>query len=132
MEKRKETEKKCNHSIRSKWKRVMAVALSVLMVTSVIDYSGLVNVNAQTESDAKIVTAFAELPEDICNQQIAEGVNEKDINLPDILNVTVKSFVQENVDAVLESVEDNTQGVPEVAADETTVKMAEETGLQLY
>ncbi|RFZ76575.1 hypothetical protein DS742_22710 [Lacrimispora amygdalina] len=127
MEKRKETEKKCNHSIRSKWKRVMAVALSVLMVTSVIDYSGLVNVNAQTESDAKIVTAFAELPEDICNQQIAEGVNEEDINLPDILNVTVKSFVQENVDAVVESVEDNTQGVPEVAADETTVKMAEES-----
>ena len=44
MELRNKTQSKSSYSIRQKWKRVISVALSVLMVTSVIDYSGLVNV----------------------------------------------------------------------------------------
>ena len=130
MEKRRETEKKNNHSVRKKWKRVIAVALSALMVSSVIDYSGFINVNAQTQSENKTINAFAELAEDVRNQQIAKGTSEADIHLPDTLNVTVKSIVTENADTVMESVENNAQSVPEVVADETTVETVEESTLE--
>ncbi|MDD2970243.1 MAG: hypothetical protein PHT21_11840, partial [Lachnospiraceae bacterium] len=127
MELRNKTQSKSIYSIRQKLKRVISVALSVLMVTSVIDYTGLVSVNAQTQSDAKIVTAFAELPEDIYNQQISQGSSETDVSLPNTLNVTVKSIIEENADTDGENAENITQGVPELIVDETAVESTEES-----
>ena len=74
--------------------------------------------NEQTQSNEKIVTAFAELSEDIYNQQISQGSSETDVSLPNTLNVTVKSIIEENAD---------TDGVPELIVDETAVESTEES-----
>lgn len=127
MELRNKTQSKSSYSIRQKLKRIISMTLSVLMVISVIDYTGLVNVNAQTQSDVKIVTAFAELPEDIYNQQISQGSSETDVSLPNTLNVTVKSIIEKNTNTGGENAENIEQGVPELIVDETAVESTEES-----
>lgn len=140
MKKRNETENKYNHSVRRKWKRVIAVALSLLMVISVIDYSGLLKVKAQ--SGTKIIAAFAGLPEDISNQQLTEGASEADIILPDTLPVTVKSFLLENVvqndepepPEVVETVTEESsedQAVPPSQTEETVILDTTEPELEV-
>lgn len=120
MKKEKSAEKRYIHSVK-KWKRIIAVTLSVLMVTSMIDYSGFINVSAQTSSDKETITSFAELPEDISNQQIALDASESDINLPDTLQVTV-TYVQEANQTEEENSQDSTTSV----SDEKTAENARE------
>ena len=95
MKKEKSVEKRYIHFVK-KWKRIIAVTLSVLMVNSIIDYSGFINVSAHTVSDKETITSFTELPEDVSNQQIVLGASESDVNLPDTLQVAAKSYVQES------------------------------------
>ena len=90
MEKNKKVERNGITMNKKKMKRLLAVVLSMLMMVSVIDYSGLQNVNAQTLNGTKTITAFARLTEDIANQQLAVGVEESEIKLPDTLNVTIQ------------------------------------------
>ncbi|MBB2181817.1 fibronectin type III domain-containing protein [Lachnospiraceae bacterium MD1] len=90
MEKNKKVERNGITMNKKKMKRLLAVVLSMLMMVSVIDYSGLQNVNAQTLNGTKTITAFAKLTEDIANQQLAVGVEESEIKLPDTLNVTIQ------------------------------------------
>ena len=70
-------------------KRILAVTLSILMVTSIIDYSGFINVCAQTTSDKESITSFVELPEDINNK-----INED--NIDDTVSENVDNSISEN------------------------------------
>lgn len=78
---------------KKKGKRILAVVLAALMVNSVIDYNGIINAVAQTQGNTKIITAFAELPEDMAYQQISAGAAEADIILPEELTVMVEITV---------------------------------------
>ena len=120
MNKENSQEKRDNHSV-NKWRRVIAVTLSILMVTSIIVYSGFINVSAQILGDKETITSFAELPENISNQKIALGASESDINLPDTLLVTVKSYVQESS----QTDEESSQDASDVVTDEETVENAD-------
>jgi hypothetical protein len=73
-------------------KRVLAILMAVLMVVSAIDFSGTQYVSAADESMANVITAFAELPEETANQQLAVSALETEINLPASLSVTSEIY----------------------------------------
>lgn len=104
MEKSNKVEKNGKSLNRNKMKRVLAVALSILMVVSIIDYSGFQYISAQTLNGAKTITSFAKLAEDIANQQLAVDAEESEIKLPNTLNVTVNVPLEETTAETTEGI----------------------------
>ena len=83
--------------LKKKGKRILAVALAVLMVNSVVDYSGIAMVSVraaastETENGGKLITAFESLPDTVREQTLPIGAKESDINFPTSLTVTIMS-----------------------------------------
>lgn len=100
MEKRRKEMKNGFLMIRRKIKRTMAVALSILLVASVIDYSGFISARAETQKEAGTITAFAGLSGEIASQQLAVGAEESTITLPDTLEVTIETSPANTPDSV--------------------------------
>lgn len=103
---------------RKKIKRVLAVALSILMVVSITDNSGFQKISAQALKETKTITSFAKLAEDIANQQLAVDAEESEINLPNTLNVTVNVPLEEvtketTEETTTESTTKTTKGITE-------------------
>ena len=103
--KRDEGDKRMNQKFR-RVKRVLAVALAVLMVGDTVDFSALTvraaGQNAATaaaiaEQDAAVnVTDFAVLEEAVAEQQLPVGASETDIVFPDTLTATVVKAAGDN------------------------------------
>lgn len=103
--KRDEGDKRMNQKFR-RVKRVLAVALAVLMVGDTVDFSALTvraaGQNAATaaaiaEQDAVVnVTDFAVLEEAVAEQQLPVGASETDIVFPDTLTATVVKAAGDN------------------------------------
>lgn len=79
-------------------KRILVTALTLSMLGGSVDMSGF-TVSAQTTQEKQTtvtVTGFAELPENIREQQLPVGAQESDICLPESLTVTVERTVAED------------------------------------
>ena len=71
---------------RIKWKklpkRVLAVGLTVAMLSNMVDLSTL-PVDAQSTEEELTIVAFDSLSKDIREQKLEIGASEDDINFPD-------------------------------------------------
>jgi len=72
-------------------KRILAVIVSLVMINSVIDYSGIIVANAKTgeNESVKVITAVRALAEEVAYQNVPMGTKETDLLFPDTLTVTV-------------------------------------------
>lgn len=84
-------------------KRILAIFLAVLMVFTATDFSTVLNVQAKSDG-TKTITGFAALADNIKEQQVAVGTEEKDLNLPDTLSVTVLKNISEETAAVIDNI----------------------------
>lgn len=69
-------------SLRQKGKRIFAIALSFLMVNSVMDYPGIVFANATEDLHNYTITSIEALDEDVKCQLLPYGTEESDIVFP--------------------------------------------------
>lgn len=69
MERRKKEKNSYKSFLGKKRKRIIVVILSILMITSVVDYSELI-VSAQTLSDTKTITSVVELTNQISTNEV--------------------------------------------------------------
>ena len=76
-------------------KRMLAFALSFFMVNSIIDYSGMMIVNAAVGIKAYTITAFEALDGTKEYQTLSFGAEESDILFPDSLKAAVEYTVYE-------------------------------------
>ena len=76
-------------------KRMLAFALSFFMVNSIIDYSGMMIVNAAVGIKAYTITAFEALDGTKEYQTLSFGAEENDILFPDSLKAAVEYTVYE-------------------------------------
>lgn len=84
-------------SLKQKGKRIFAIALSFLMVNSVIDYPGAVLANAAEDLHNYTITSIEELDEDVKCQVLPYGTEESDIAFPDSLEVAAEYTVYEQI-----------------------------------
>lgn len=84
-------------SLKQKGKRIFAIALSFLMVNSVIDYPGAVLANAAEDLHNYTITSIEELDEDVKCQVLPYGTEESDIVFPDSLEVAAEYTVYEQI-----------------------------------
>lgn len=117
MEKGRKEEKIWSMPVRMKIKRVMAVALSILLVVSVIDYSGFINARAEGQKETGTIIAFAGLSEEIASQKLAMGAKESDITLPDMLEVTIETLSANTTESVAEEAQSDTSAISETATE---------------
>lgn len=80
-------------------KRILSVALSVVMIGNMTDLSALA-VGAETTQEELSIVAFDSLSKDIREQKLDVGASEDDINFPDTLTVTVEKAKQEDAASV--------------------------------
>ena len=80
-------------------KRILSVALSVVMIGNMTDVSALA-VGAETTQEELSIVAFDSLSKDIREQKLDVGASEDDINFPDTLTVTVEKAKQEDAASV--------------------------------
>ena len=96
-------------SLKQKGKRIFAIALSFLMVNSVIDYPGAVLANAAEDLHNYTITSIEELDEDVKCQVVPYGTEEGDIVFPDSLEVAAEYTVYEQISE--NTVSDNNSGI---------------------
>ncbi len=96
-------------SLKQKGKRIFAIALSFLMVNSVIDYPGAVLANAAEDLHNYTITSIEELDEDVKCQVVPYGTEESDIAFPDSLEVAAEYTVYEQISE--NTVSDNNSGI---------------------
>ena len=96
-------------SLKQKGKRIFAIALSFLMVNSVIDYPGAVLANAAEDLHNYTITSIEELDEDVKCQVVPYGTEESDIAFPDSLEVATEYTVYEQISE--NTVSDNNSGI---------------------
>lgn len=96
-------------SLKQKGKRIFAIALSFLMVNSVIDYPGAVLANAAEDLHNYTITSIEELDEDVKCQVLPYGTEESDIAFPDSLEVAAEYTVYEQISE--NAVSDNNSGI---------------------
>ena len=96
-------------SLKQKGKRIFAIALSFLMVNSVIDYPGAVLANAAEDLHNYTITSIDELDEDVKCQVLPYGTEESDIAFPDSLEVAAEYTVYEQISE--NTVSDNNSGI---------------------
>lgn len=96
-------------SLKQKGKRIFAIALSFLMVNSVIDYPGAVLANAAEDLHNYTITSIEELDEDVKCQVLPYGTEESDIVFPDSLEVAAEYTVYEQISE--NTVSDNNSGI---------------------
>lgn len=96
-------------SLKQKGKRIFAIALSFLMVNSVIDYPGAVLANAAEDLHNYTITSIEELDEDVKCQVLPYGTEEGDIVFPDSLEVAAEYTVYEQISE--NTVSDNNSGI---------------------
>lgn len=96
-------------SLKQKGKRIFAIALSFLMVNSVIDYPGVVLANAAEDLHNYTITSIEELDEDVKCQVVPYGTEESDIAFPDSLEVAAEYTVYEQISE--NTVSDNNSGI---------------------
>lgn len=96
-------------SLKQKGKRIFAIALSFLMVNSVIDYPGTVLANAAEDLHNYTITSIEELDEDVKCQVLPYGTEESDIVFPDSLEVAAEYTVYEQISE--NTVSDNNSGI---------------------
>ena len=77
-----------------KWKRVLALVLSGLMVYSVIDFSGFIQARADGAADKSIISV-AGIESNIANQELMIGASERDIVFPDTLAAQVTTTTED-------------------------------------
>lgn len=109
---RKGTATKKKLSIKQRGKRFLAMALSFLMVNSVIDYPGTVLASAAEDLHNYTITAIEDLDEDVKYQVLPYGAEESDIIFPDSLEVTAEYTTYEQVSgntSTENTVSDNTK-----------------------
>ena len=102
-------------------KRILAAVLSIILVNSLIDYSGFTTVHAQGENEVKVITAFADLENDVKEQILPLGAEENDISLPGSLTVTIETKVEEETTTVETKTEEQTTTEQSTTAEEQTV-----------
>ena len=96
-------------SLKQKGKRIFAIALSFLMVNSVIDYPGAVLANAAEDLHNYTITSIEEFDEDVKCQVLPYGTEESDIVFPDSLEVAAEYTVYEQISE--NTVSDNNSGI---------------------
>lgn len=96
-------------SLKQKGKRIFAIALSFLMVNSVIDYPGAVLANAAEDLHNYTITSIEELDEDVKCQVLPYGTEESDIAFPDSLEVAAEYTVYEQISE--NTVSNNNSGI---------------------
>lgn len=96
-------------SLKQKGKRIFAIALSFLMVNSIIDYPGAVLANAAEDLHNYTITSIEELDEDVKCQVLPYGTEESDIVFPDSLEVAAEYTVYEQISE--NTVSDNNSGI---------------------
>lgn len=96
-------------SLKQKGRRIFAIALSFLMVNSVIDYPGAVLANAAEDLHNYTITSIEELDEDVKCQVLPYGTEESDIVFPDSLEVAAEYTVYEQISE--NTVSDNNSGI---------------------
>ena len=126
---------------RIKWKklpkRVLAVGLTVAMLSNMVDLSTL-PVDAQSTEEELTIVAFDSLSKDIREQKLEIGASEDDINFPDTLTVTVEKIQtveKDDKEAETESTEETTEATESTETEaestesstEQTTEMSEET-----
>lgn len=93
----KETATKKKISLKQRGKRILAIALSFLMVNSVIDYPGTVLASAAKDMHDYAITAIEDLDEDVKYQALPYEALESDVIFPDSLEVTAEYTAYEQV-----------------------------------
>ena len=109
---RKGTATRKKLSIKQRGKRFLAMALSFLMVNSVIDYPGTVLASTAEDLHNYAITAIEDLDEDVKYQVLPYGAEESDIVFPDSLEVTAEYTTYEQVSgntSTENTVSDNTK-----------------------
>lgn len=96
MKKEIGTEKQDSHLVRRKWKRVIAMILSILMVTSAIDYSGFINVSAETlGAEASVTDAGGTVTNyTTLEEAIAAAVNMSGSTVTLLTDATTETIVE--------------------------------------
>ncbi|MGN0166821.1 MAG: hypothetical protein ACI4AB_02160, partial [Acetatifactor sp.] len=74
--------------MREKLARGLAMAMSILLVLTSIDITAFAMSDKTAQETAVTVVGFAELPEEIRQQELAVGASEEEIQFPDKLTVT--------------------------------------------
>lgn len=100
-------------------KRMLAFALSFFMVNSIIDYSGMMIVNAAVGIKAYTITAFEALDGTKEYQTLSFGAEESDILFPDSLKAAVEYTVYEKPEEY--PTEENTAAVEEFIEKESVI-----------